>query len=96
MKLKNVKKGDLLYLKTYEEVRESKYFCYVDSDGDVHFLNGIFYSKKGDVVHGGKLVRATDIDGDDIIYMGGCKQGVSRHAFRKPTESELEEYHGGK
>lgn len=96
MKIKNVKIGNLLYLKAYDEVQESKYFNEVDSDGDVWFTDGsLFYSGNDDGVKGGTLVEVTEISGDDIVYKGGVVVGVSRHAFRKPTKKELEEYRGG-
>lgn len=97
MKIKNVEIGDLLYLKTHEEVQESKYFEEVDSNGDVYFTdNSLFYSRRDDGENSGELVKVTGIYGEDIGYENGLAFGVSRHAFRKPTKSELEEYHGGK
>lgn len=101
MKLKNIKKGDLLYLKTYKEVQESKYFSRLDSTSDVGFTDdSLFYSKNGEGRFGGQLVTVVDVDSDDVCIHYNTKLGtkgyVSRHAFRKPTSIELEEYHGGK
>lgn len=94
MKLKNVKIGDLLYLKTPSEVKASTY--YLCHRGDViNFIDGTTYYDKNDAMSAGQLVRVEQIFTPGDIQYTGNGGYVSRHAFRKPTKKELAEYNGG-
>ncbi len=101
MKIKNVKVGDLLYLKTYGEMKESKYFCYEDHQFQhLHFTTKTtFYSLVLDNTSGGNLVVVNEVCGDNIKYVKPYNSDIigflPRHAFRKPTKKELDKYHGG-
>lgn len=94
MKLKNVKVGNLLYLKTYEEVQQSRYFSHIDEEDLVFFVdNSSLYSKHIDGKRGGSLIEVIEVSSDSIRYL--CNfflTTTSRHAFRKPTKKELEDY----
>lgn len=95
--MKNIKVGDLLYLKTYEEVLESKHVQSVGSLGTVNFdaTSEGMYSPFIHSKDSGKLVTVTGIYKDLIAY-DYIKFHLSSHAFRKPTEKELEDYEAKK
>lgn len=86
MKLKNIKVGQKLKLKTVEEIKSSKYFDRHESCNDLYFTDGtMYYSGDLDASYGGSLVEVYEIDGDNIRYTkpNGRHGHVSRHAFKK-------------
>lgn len=96
MKLKNVNKGDLLYLKTFEEACQSKHFSHIDENDCVHFKGDTaWFSKNLDSKSAGKVVKVLRIIRDgDVIYdaVDGRVGVVSYRAFRKPKPKEMKEY----
>lgn len=109
MKTKNIKIGQPIYLKTFEEVAQSKYFKKFgdlewigrlgcdDELGCIEFTDGsMFYSRYADSICGGQLVIPIQITslGNIIFETGEGREIISRHAFRKPTAEEISGYSG--
>ncbi|MGL5716781.1 MAG: hypothetical protein ACRCX2_27445, partial [Paraclostridium sp.] len=70
MKTHKLKKGDLVYMKTKDEMKKSKYFLCETEYGDIEFINdgGYGFDRMWDSVDEGSVVCVERVGKNRITY----------------------------